>query len=156
MLPQLKGLVRMFSNLVDPNADNTLYALLRKAFENVAGVMDRLHVPSPHVFSEMVGNVQQRLADEPDSMTQVFRALDEFYTVVSAHSNEWIAPLFRSMPNDVREMLKPDSRTAINSYRERYVGFHGEFLKFIDDLTASMHDGHLYRAFYVFRPDALT
>jgi hypothetical protein len=155
-LPQLRGLVRTFGKLVDPNADNTLYALLRKALENFAGLMDRLQIPSAHVFSEMVGNVQRRLDDEPANMVQVFRTLDEFYTIVSAHSSEWIAPVFRSMPNDVREMIKPDARAAISSYRERYVGFHAEFMRFVEDLTASMHDGHLPRAFYVFRPDSLS
>jgi len=154
-LPQLRGLVRTFGKLVDPNADNTLYALMRKALESLAGLMDRLQIPTAHVFSEMVGNVQKRLDDDPADMIQVFRALDEFYTVVSAHSSEWITPVFRSMPNDVRQVIKPDARAAINSYRERYVGFHAEFMKFVDDLTASMHDGHLHSTFYLFRPDSL-
>ena len=84
----------------------------------------------------------------------MLRALDEFYTIIGAHSEAWMAPVFRSMPTGVREMLKPDARAAVNSYRERYV-FHTDFGKFIDDLTASMHHGHLPRQFYVYRPDAL-
>jgi len=97
-----------------------------------------------------------RLADDPAGRSQFFLVLDEFYTVIGAHSNQWIEPVFRSMPTGVREMLKPETRAALNSYRERYVGFHADFGKFVEDLTASMHDGHLSRQFYVYRPDALS
>ena len=46
----------MFGKLVDPSTDNTLYALLRRAFENHANVFgQQIHVASPNVFSEMLG-----------------------------------------------------------------------------------------------------
>ena len=102
-----------------------------------------------------LGNVQRRLDDEPADQAQFFRVLDEFCTIISAHSNDWMAPVFRSMPTGVREMLKPEARAAVNSYRERYVAFLMEFEKFVDGLTVAMHDGHLRRQFYVYRPDAL-
>jgi hypothetical protein len=37
-------------------------------------------MPTAHVFSEMVGNVQNRLDDEPANKIQLFRGLDELYT----------------------------------------------------------------------------
>jgi len=155
-LPHLRALARAFDKLVDPNDEKTLYALLRRAFENYANVFEQLHLPTAHLFSEMLRNVQSRLDDTPADKNQVFRVLDEFYTVIGAHSSQWMEPVFRSMPNGVREMLKPDTRAAVNSYRERYVAFHADFGKFVEDLTASTHDGHLPRQFYVYRPDALS
>jgi len=155
-LPQLGALARSFDRLVDLNDEKTLYALLRRAFENYANVFEQLHLPTSHLFSEMLRNAMNSLADDPAGRSQFFLVLDEFYTVIGAHSNQWIEPVFRSMPTGVREMLKPETRAALNSYRERYVGFHADFGKFVEDLTASMHDGHLSRQFYVYRPDALS
>ena len=155
-LPQLRALARSFDKLVDPNDEKTLYALLRRAFENYANVFEQLHLPTAHLFSEMLRNVKNRLDEEPADKREIFLALDEFYTVIGAHSNQWIEPVFRSMPAGVREMLKPDTRAAVNSYRERYVAFHADFGKFVENLTASMHDGHLPRQFYIYRPDALS
>jgi hypothetical protein len=155
-LPQLRVLARSFDKLVDPNDEKTLYALLRRAFENYANVFEQLHMPTAHLFSEMLRNVRNRLDDEPANKGQILLVLDEFYTVIGAHSNQWMEPVFRSMPTGVRDMLKPDTRAAVNSYRERYVAFHADFGKFVEDLTASLHDGHLPRQFYVYRPDALS
>lgn len=154
-LPQLRALARSFEKLVDPNDEKTLYALLRRAFENYANVFEQLHMPTGHLFSEMLRNVHNRLDDGPADKRQILRVLDEVYTIIGAHSNQWIEPVFRSMPTGVREMLKPDTRSAVNSYRERYVAFHAEFGKFLEELTASMHERHLPRLFYVYRPDAL-
>jgi hypothetical protein len=154
-LPQLRALSRAFEKLVDINDDKNLYALLRRALENYANAFDQLHVPSPNVYSEMMRNVKNRLDDQPAGKTEVFRVLDEFYTVLGAHSDDWMVPVFRSMPPSIKEMLKPDARAAVNSYRERYIAFHTDFGKFVEDLTASMYGGHLPRQFYVYRPDAL-
>lgn len=155
-LPQLRALARSFDKLVDPNDEKTLYALLRRAFENYANVFEQLRMPTAHLFTEMLRNVKNRLDDEPADKGQILLVLDEFYTVIGAHSSQWMEPVFRSMPTGVREMLKPDTRAAVNSYRERYVAFHADFGKFVEDLSASMHDGHLPRQFYVYRPDALS
>jgi hypothetical protein len=162
VLPELRSLTRSMAKLVDPGASNTLQAGLQEAFKiydpaigTTGQMLERLHVPSVHLFDEMLAHVGARLDVEPSDMGHVLRTLAEFYTVISAHSTQCIQPVFRSMPKDARDVLTPEARGVLNSYRERYVAFHAAFIKFTEDLGASLRASRLHSQYYVFRPDAL-
>jgi len=155
-LPELRSLVRSFGNLVDTNASDILQAGLQKAFRNNHGMIGRVHVPSAHLFNEMLHNLTVRLDADPTDVAHLLRALAEFYTVVSSHSTQCIQPVFHSMPKEARELLTPDARSVLNSYRERYVAFHAEFASFTEDLGATLRAARLPATYYVFRPNALT
>lgn len=152
---ELRSLVRTFGKLVSPSTSDTLQAQLQEAFKNHHEMLQRLCVPSVHVFDEMLHNVNVRLDEEPTDTDHMLRALAELYTVVSAHSAACIQPVFRSMPKDARDLLSPEERGTLNSYRERYVAFHAAFTKFIEDLDPSLRAARLHQTYYVFRPDAL-
>lgn len=155
-MPELRSLIRAFQKLVEPNDNVTLQAGLQEAFKNYANVLELLHVPSVHLFSEMLHNLTVRLDEEPTDAGQVLRALAELHTVVSAHSAQCIQPVFRSMPKDARDLLTPTARATLNSCRERYLAFHVGFAKFTEDLGAALRGSKLHASYYVFRPDALT
>ncbi len=155
VLPELRSLVNTFGKLVSPQNNDTLQTGLQEAFKNYHGMLERLHVPSVHVFDEMLHNVRVRLDEEPADAAHMLRALTEFYTVISAHSAQCMQPVFRSMPKDARDLLTPDGRGPLNSYRERYVAFQAAFAKFTEDLGESLRASRLHATYYVFRPDAL-
>lgn len=152
---EFRSVARTFGKLVSPNDSTTLQAGLGEAFRNYHGVLERLHVPSEHLFDEMLHNLVVRLDEEPSDAAHLLRALAEFYTVVSAHSTQVIQPVFRTMPKDLREMLSPDARGGLNSFRERYIEFLAAFTKFTEDLEASLQGSRLHSTYYVFRPNAL-
>lgn len=155
-MPELRSLVRAFQKLVEPNSTATLQAGLQEAFRNHANVLPLLHVPSVHLFAEMLSNLAVRLDEEPADAEHLLRALAELYTIVSAHSEQCIRPVFRDMPKDARDLLTQAARATLNSCRERYLEFHSAFARFTEDLSASLRASKLHAPHYVFRPDALT
>ncbi len=155
IMPELQSLVRAFGKLVSSDRNDTLQAGLQDAFRNHANVLELLRVPSVQLFGEMVHNLVVRLDEEPADAAHVIRALDEFHTLIGAHSRQCMEPVFRSMPKDARNLLTPEARGVVNSYRERYVAFHAAFAKFTEDLGASLRASRLHQTYFVFRPDAL-
>ncbi len=155
-VPELRSLVRTLEKLVDPNANDTLQAGLRAALQNYANAFDLLRMPSGHMFDEMLRNLSARVDEEPADAPHVLRALAELYTTVSGHSEQWIQPVFRSMPKSVNELLTPTARGVVNSYRERYLAFLTAFTRFVEDLGGSLRGTRLHSTYFVFRPDALT
>jgi len=145
----------MFGKLVSPNASDTLQIGLQEAFQNYANVLDRLHVSPAYVFDELLSNLNARLDSELADLGHLLKALAEFRTIVGTYSTQCIEPIFRSMPKDVQEMLKPTSRATLNSFRERYIHFLTEYAEFTEELEGSLRSAP-YHAPHVFRPDELT
>lgn len=153
-LQGLEDFVARFGELVGPDRNDTLQATLQSAFQSVA-LPQQLRIPSVHWFNTLVGELRERLRNDPSDLAHFVRAHGEFYTIVSAYSNQCIEPIYQSMPQDVRQILTPASRSALEAFRERYVGFRDGFVKYSNDTAGAMRAPRFHPAF-VYRPQPVT
>ncbi len=149
-LSGLQDLVARFGELVNQSRNDTLQQALQTVFQAQPATITRLHIPSVHWFGSIASELLARMQIDPPDLTHFVRAHAEFWTLVSAYSDQCLQPVYQSMLQDFRQALTPAGRSALEAFRERYVNFSDAFMKFSKDTAAQLkvqrfHPVHLYR-----------
>jgi hypothetical protein len=148
----LQKFADLFARLINTSNTDTLQAALQKALERQ---QQALHIPTNHWFESWSMHLGKRLTEDRQDLPHLLRALDEFYSLVSAYSTECVQPVFQSMSADVGQLLTAGGRAALESFRERYVAFLDRYIEYTRDLAASMKEPR-FQPVSVFRPEQIS
>jgi len=148
----LQKFADLFARLINTSNTDTLQAALQKALERQ---QQALHIPTNHWFESWSMHLDKRLSEDRHDLPHLLRALDEFYSLVNAYSTECVQPVFQSMSADVRQLLTAGGRAALESFRERYVGFLDRYIEYTGDLAASLTQAR-FLPVSVFRPEQIS
>jgi hypothetical protein len=153
-LADLQNFANQFGELVSQDRNDTLQQTLQTAFQGPSTAA-RPRIPSAHWFGSILSELVARMESDAPDLAHFVRAHAEFWTLVSAYSDLCLEPVFQSILPDARAALTSSGRSALEAFRERYVGFRDAYMRFSKD-TAAQLKVQRFHPVHVYRPEPFT
>lgn len=138
-VPELRRLVRRFIDLVDPDHNDTLTAIVQNGLQGDLPFLRRLGLPASHWHKSVLHELLDRLRDEPTGLAYLMRAVSEFYTTANAYSTQYVVAFFESLEIEDRQRLMAACGPSMESFRERYIAFRDDYEKYVRTVLSELH-----------------
>lgn len=131
--PELTRLVERFAGLVNPQSNETLHHILQSVvYPHDPDKLVLLGLPHIRLLETSCRHFTASLDGPTEEPRVLAQRLSDFSDLIADYQGYCVRPVFETFPVELRKALTPDARTALESFREKYVSFreaHEDFEK---------------------------
>ncbi len=137
--PKFRQLVRRFGEFVDTRTSTTLHYIIGNDLCEPlrTELLRRLGIPTIAFWSERWYFFLVRLNRQIPSLPELEFATSEFHSIVAEFNNFCVAPIFETLPRELRAMLTEQDESKLNGFQQRHMYFIADYESFAKALSES-------------------
>lgn len=137
--PELRKFSHRFREFVDTGRSDTLhYIALHELNRSNTSEFVKLGLPSVGLFNGFSYHFTTRIENQEVSLTGLLQSVLEFNHLISSYTTECVLLMFDRLPQDLRSALRPELKSSLNSFQQRFVRFLDDYEEFLRELGESL------------------
>lgn len=143
--PDLSALVERFVAFVNPSNADTLHAAATsvhdQAGQDVARVIQAHGIVPISVFYGFWDHVRQHCQQDKRDLGSLQRTIAAFNWLIGTYNYHVVQTVLYRARQELRPLLGPDARSALELSRERFLGFLDDYTAFLENLNGKLESG---------------
>jgi hypothetical protein len=133
--PRFRGLVRDFEDFVSTRTNRTLYYIISNDLSESARTELSKLLINISMCSGFWDFFVARVNRERTVLSELAYAIQEFHYLLAQYNNSCVVPIFEQVPTNVKPILTEQDKRKLNTFRERYGKFLGDYMAFAKQLS---------------------
>jgi hypothetical protein len=137
--PKFQTFVRRFGSFVNNGTNDTLHAIIQGNLSEAARIelVVRLGPAPLDLWYQLWYFFWQRVERQRPSFFELQYDVQEFQNLAGQYFNLCVAPIFTSLPEEVRKKLTEQEKGKLNGFQQRHAHFVTEYTVFAEELAQS-------------------
>ena len=155
MFPRFGRLVDRLGELLDTRGNDTLEHVAKDQLcRSNAARFEELRMVPLNLFNGFWQDLNSRIEKQISNLENLVQSTSELGNLVNSYNRYCVAPVFERFPDAMRELLTDEAKSALESFRERFVDFLKDYDEYTKELEEVLRTVHL-QTFYIAKPKPL-
>lgn len=153
--PKLRRFVHRLGELLDAGRNDTLeYVARDQLCRSNAARFEELRMIPLDLFHGFWHDLNSRIEKQTPNLDNLVQSVTELRNLVNSYNRYCVGPVFDRFPEGLRELLTDEVKSALESFRERFLRFLEDYDEYAKELEDSLRTVRL-QTYYVGRPKPL-